>query len=172
VRQSLTREEIAKLPDRRGVGIMLLNRQNQVFVAQRIDTAGDIWQMPQGGINEGEDPRAAALRELEEETAVRSVEFLAESRDWLRYDLPLDLVPRRWGGRYRGQTQKWFALRFAGHDAEINTDTPHPEFTSWKWVNMGDLPEIIVPFKRQLYWDLVLEFGHLSRAGERNSDQA
>lgn len=156
-----TAEDIARLPDRPGVGIMLLNCDNQVFVAQRLDMRGAAWQMPQGGIDEGEEPRAAALRELEEEIGTARAEVIAESRRWYRYDLPLDLVNRRWGGRYRGQTQKWFALRFLGEDRDIDIATKHPEFSAWRWAARHELPELIVPFKRQLYRDVLAEFAHL-----------
>lgn len=151
------------LPYRQGVGIMLLNAQGQVFVAKRLDTMVEAWQMPQGGIDEGELPRAAALRELTEETGVpaQHVTILAESAEWLTYDLPDDLVPVIWKGRYRGQKQKWFALKLDGPDALINiTADAHPEFSEWKWIAMAQLPEVIVPFKRELYATLVEEFRH------------
>ena len=149
----------ADLPYRRGVGLMLLDRHGQVFVAQRIDTPSAAWQMPQGGIDPGETPRQAALRELYEETGTDKVEILAESRDWLRYDLPADLRPKLWGGRYRGQEQKWFALRFLGTDADIDIDGEQPEFSAWRWTDLAEIPDLIVPFKRPLYQRLVAEFG-------------
>jgi putative (di)nucleoside polyphosphate hydrolase len=152
----------ATLPYRAGVGILLLNAQNLVFTGRRIDQTAEAWQLPQGGIDEGEEPYPAALRELEEETSVRSVERLAESRDWLTYDLPPDLVGKVWKGRYRGQRQKWYALRFTGPDSEIDLKTSHPEFAAWKWLRMADLPNYIVPFKQPLYQKLVAEFGHLA----------
>jgi putative (di)nucleoside polyphosphate hydrolase len=157
-------EEIARLPYRPCVGIMLIDRGGRVFVAQRIDTPGTAWQMPQGGIDEGESPRQAALRELHEEVGTDKVEILAESRDWRRYELPAERVPRRWGGRYRGQEQKWFALRFLGQDADIDIATETPEFRAWRWVAMAELPDIIVPFKRQIYRSVIAEFGHLAEA--------
>lgn len=149
---------------RRGVGIMLLNASRQVFVAKRIDMPGDAWQMPQGGIDKGETPVAAAWREMREEIGTDRATLRAESRDWLRYDLPADLVPRLWGGRFRGQEQKWFAFDFTGSDADIDiAQHHHPEFSDWRWVEMDQLPELIVPFKRQLYIDLVAEFAPLLR---------
>jgi putative (di)nucleoside polyphosphate hydrolase len=146
---------------RAGVGVMLLDAQNRVFVGRRIDTSGDNWQMPQGGIDRGESPRAAALRELKEETGTDKAEFLAESAQWLRYEVPQRVARRAWNGRYRGQVQKWFALRFTGVDSDINVATAHPEFNAWKWVPAADLTALIVPFKRQLYRDVLAEFGKL-----------
>lgn len=162
--------EIARLPYRPGVGIMLLNAAGRVFVAQRIDMPSEAWQMPQGGIDRGETPLEAARRELHEETGTDKAEPIAESRTWLRYDLPPDLVPRIWGGRFRGQTQKWFAFRFLGEDADIDIETETPEFSNWKWAAVEELPGLIVPFKRQLYRCLLEEFGHLARALAREGD--
>ncbi len=151
-------EEIARLPYRRGVGVMLLNRERKVFVAQRIDTPFAAWQMPQGGIDEGEAPRDAALRELEEEIGTRKAEIIGECGGWLTYDLPHDLVPKIWSGRYRGQSQKWFMLRFLGQDSDIRIDTAEPEFSAWKWAAPDTLADFIVPFKRQLYREILAEF--------------
>ena len=141
---------------RRGVGIMLLNHSHQVFVGQRIDSQGEAWQMPQGGIDEDEEPRDAAFRELREEISTDKAEIVAESKAWLRYDLPPELR-KRWKDRWRGQQQKWFVMRFRGTDADINIATEHPEFSAWKWVAVENLPDLIVSFKRQLYLDLLQE---------------
>lgn len=148
------------LPYRPGVGIMLLNADRRVFVGQRLDQNVEAWQMPQGGIDEGEDPYQAALRELEEETGVRPAltRLIAETPDWLAYDLPPELMGSLWGGRYRGQRQKWFALRFLGTDADVNIATAHPEFRAWQWAAPGDLERLIVPFKRPLYASLLEAF--------------
>lgn len=138
---------------------MLLNRLGQVLVARRTDMrAMPAWQMPQGGIDPGETPRQAALRELAEEIGTCNAEIIAESREWMIYDLPVELARSRWSGRYRGQRQKWFAMRFAGSDADIDVATKHPEFDAWRWVAPEQLPELIVSFKRQLYIDILTEF--------------
>jgi putative (di)nucleoside polyphosphate hydrolase len=146
------------LPYRPGVGIMLLNGEGRIFVGQRLDSTAEAWQMPQGGIDAGEDPRAAALRELWEETGVRNPLVLAETADWLSYELPAEIQPRIWGGRYRGQRQKWFAMRHTGSDADINIATGHPEFRAWRWADPQDVPRLIVPFKQALYRRLLEEF--------------
>lgn len=149
----------AHLPYRPCVGVMLLNAQGKVFVGQRIDTRTEAWQMPQGGIDEGEDPRATALRELAEEIGTNKATILAEAREWMAYDLPEPMVPIIWGGKYRGQIQKWFCMRFDGTDADIHLNTPHPEFCAWQWVAPQELPDLIVPFKRDLYRKVLAEFG-------------
>jgi putative (di)nucleoside polyphosphate hydrolase len=143
---------------RRAVGIMLLNPAGEVLVAQRLDFPGDAWQMPQGGIDKGETPLQAARRELKEEIGTDKAEVIAESRRWLAYDFSAELRRRVWRGRYRGQTQKWFAMRFTGSDADIDLETEHPEFSAWKWVPPSELTRLIVPFKRQLYQDVIEEF--------------
>jgi putative (di)nucleoside polyphosphate hydrolase len=148
-------------PYRRGVGVMLLNREGKVFVGARIDNADDAWQMPQGGIDEGEDdPWVTALRELEEETGIapRLVERIAACPERMKYDLPDDLRPKLWGGKFRGQDQDWFLARFLGRDSDVDIATAHPEFREWKWVEPQRLPDLIVPFKRNLYRQLLREF--------------
>ena len=152
---------MSALPYRDGVGIMLLTHDGRVFVARRIDTTSEAWQMPQGGIDPGESPLAAAKRELKEETGTDKATLLRESKNWLTYDLPEELIPKLWDGRFRGQKQKWFAMRFTGADSDINIHTPHPEFCEWRWAAMEELPDIIVPFKRTMYQALVDEFKDL-----------
>ncbi len=144
-------------PYRAGVGIVLLNDRGLVFVGRRSDTPG-AWQMPQGGIDRGETPREAAIRELEEETGTDKAEFVAESRGWLSYDLPPQIAARVWRGRYRGQRQKWFVFRFTGTDANIDLNPRRPEFDAWKWVPPAEIAAQIVPFKRALYRALLEEF--------------
>ena len=161
------------LPYRRCVGVVLLNADNRVFVGSRTEgpehsNSTHPWQMPQGGIDKGEAPYPAALRELYEETSVRSVELIAEAKGWFTYDLPPELVGQAWKGKYRGQTQKWFALRFTGDDGEVDIDAPGggkhtPEFRAWRWERFERLPELIVPFKRPVYEQIVQEFAHLVR---------
>lgn len=155
----------ANLPYRPAAGIMLVNEHKRVFVGQRIDSTLEAWQMPQGGLDEGEDVEAGALRELEEETGIAAslVEILARSRQELLYDLPEDLVGKLWKGRYRGQRQIWFLMRFLGADSDIDLNTAHPEFRAWKWAEPNDLPDMIVPFKRTLYQNVLGEFAHLIR---------
>lgn len=156
----MTPDEIAKLPYRPCVGVMLVNQDNNVFVGQRSDRYQDAWQMPQGGVEKGEEPRDAALRELWEETGVTAdlVDIAAESDDWLAYDLPHEVVPNIWKGRYRGQRQKWFLIRFNGTDEQVDINTEHPEFTAWKWIAANQLVERIVPFKRDVYEKVIAGF--------------
>jgi putative (di)nucleoside polyphosphate hydrolase len=152
------------------VGIMLLNPQGLVWVGRRFqkqndDGVGHWWQMPQGGIDGNEDPAAAALRELEEETAVRSAEIIAEAPGWYNYDLPEHLIGQSWKGKYRGQTQKWFAARFTGNDSEINLAPPghKQEFDQWRWVRMNEVIDAIIPFKKPVYEQVIAAFRHLGQ---------
>jgi putative (di)nucleoside polyphosphate hydrolase len=153
-------EDKATLPYRPAAGVMLLNREGKVFVAQRIDSTLEAWQMPQGGLDEGETPEEGALRELEEETGIprSQVEIIARAPQELLYDLPEDLVGKLWKGKWRGQRQHWFLLRFLGQDSDINLETPHPEFRTWRWSDPDDLPAMIVPFKKKLYEDVLAAF--------------
>ena len=161
------------LPYRPCAGMMVLNRDGLVFIGRRASgpehiDATHVWQMPQGGIDDDEDPYKAALRELHEETNISSVEKLGEIAEWLAYDIPRDIVGQAWGGKYRGQTQKWYALRFTGDDSEIDIATPgggahEPEFIAWRWVAMRELPDLVVPFKRQTYERVVDEFKKFAR---------
>jgi len=145
---------------RRGVGVMLLNREGKVFVGARIDNTDEAWQMPQGGIDEGEEPWATALRELEEETGIRPhlVEKIAECPERLKYRLPDELIGVIWKEPWVGQDQDWYLARFLGRDSDVNIATKHPEFREWKWIEPAQLPELIVPFKRDLYRRLIAEF--------------
>jgi putative (di)nucleoside polyphosphate hydrolase len=145
---------------RRGVGVMLLNHQGKVFVGARIDNTDEAWQMPQGGIDKGEEPWATALRELEEETGIppHLVERVAECPERMKYDLPEELRGKLWGGKWVGQDQDWYLARFLGRDSDVNIATKHPEFREWKWIEPEQLPELIVPFKRDLYRQLLREF--------------
>lgn len=150
----------SSLPYRPGAGVMLLNREGKVFVAQRLDSTLEAWQMPQGGLDEGETPEAGALRELEEETGISpdKVEIVARCPAPLTYDLPHDLVGKLWKGRWRGQKQHWFLARFLGEDSDIDIATEHPEFRAWKWAEPKELPAMIVPFKKALYEQVLAAF--------------
>lgn len=151
-------------------GIMLLNPAGEVWLGHRFDApndegGGNWWQMPQGGIDDGEAPRVAAVRELYEETSIRSAEIIGEASRWYDYDLPAHLIGKSWGGRYRGQTQLWFAMRFLGQDSEIDVATPpgeSAEFDAWRWAPMGELLNLVVPFKRDVYRRVIDEFKHLA----------
>jgi putative (di)nucleoside polyphosphate hydrolase len=155
------------LPYRPCVGITLLNRAGRVFIGRRRNgpehvDAAHAWQMPQGGVDPGENPRQAALRELYEETNIRSVERLGEIKGWLTYDIPAEIIGQAWGGKYRGQKQKWYALRFTGDEREIDIAHPgrghKPEFLAWRWEPIANLPALVVPFKRKVYEQVVAEF--------------
>jgi putative (di)nucleoside polyphosphate hydrolase len=160
-----------ELPYRPCVGIMVLNGVGQIWIGRRHDAPGEPegpgtwWQMPQGGIDDGEDPARAALRELAEETGMRSVQVIAESPDWYSYDLPADLRPQAWGGRFRGQKQKWFAVRFKGSDDEVILDRPghKPEFDTWRWADLDEVMDLVVPFKRTVYSQVLRDFAPLAR---------
>jgi putative (di)nucleoside polyphosphate hydrolase len=161
------------LPYRPCVGVMVLNRAGLAFIGRRIEgpehiDATHVWQMPQGGIDKGEEAWPAALRELREETNIRSVERIGEIAEWLKYDIPREIVGQAWKGKYRGQTQRWFALRFTGDDSEIDVDNPdgapEPEFAAWRWEPMQNVPDLVVPFKRAVYERVVREFRHLAKA--------
>ena len=160
------------LPYRPCAGLTVINRKGLVFIGRRkggpehVDET-HVWQMPQGGIDEGEDSYKAALRELHEETNIKSVEKLGEVADWIAYDIPRDIVGAAWKGKYRGQKQKWYALRFTGDDSEIDIKNPggghEPEFIAWRWEKIERLPELVVPFKRQIYEQIVKEFARFTR---------
>ena len=151
-----------QLPLRIGVGIILLNHENKVFVGKRIDNPKNFWQMPQGGVNQNENFLQAAKRELEEETGIKSVELVKELNGWLEYDLPENLLGKVLEGKYRGQKQKWFIMKFVGKDNEINVKTKNPEFLDWKWIGVSELPSIAVSFKVDLYKKLKEELNFLN----------
>ena len=150
-----------QLPMRTGVGIIVLNNNNQVFVGKRKDNPGDKWQMPQGGVDKGEDFITAMRRELIEETSIKNIKILKEIQNMYQYELPKNLVGIIWKGKFRGQRQKWFITKFLGNDDEINLDTQHPEFIDWKWIDPNDLPEVIVEFKKELYLNLLKEINQV-----------
>ncbi len=151
-------KDISERPYRLGVGIVLFNADGLVFVGRRKDTAEAAWQFPQGGIDKGEDPLEAAWREMGEEIGTTDAQLLTQTADWLVYDLPPDLANKAWGGKYRGQKQLWFAFRFTGTDADINLETHTPEFSEWRWMELAQVPDHIVLFKRPLYDQVVAEF--------------
>lgn len=164
------------LPYRPCVGIAVFNRAGLAFIGRRVDGPEHVdlthaWQMPQGGVDAGEEPWPAALRELREETNIRSVERLGEVAEWLNYDIPRDLIGQAWKGRYRGQTQKWFAARFSGAESEIDIAHPagaaHAEFSAWRWEPLQNLPDLVVPFKRAVYDRVVQEFAKFASEGRK-----
>ena len=154
--------DVSKLEYRENVGMVLINADRHIFAGKRIDNNTDAWQMPQGGIDEGETPEAAAYRELSEETGIHysKVRLLGETQDWLSYDIPVDLISKLWDGRYRGQRQKWFAFEFLGKDSDIKIMTEEPEFSEWAWKSKDNLLSSIVPFKLDVYRKVFLELGH------------
>ena len=145
------KKDLSNLPLRSGVGIVVLNKENKVFVAKRIDNPKNFWQMPQGGVDEGEDFLKAAYRELEEETSIKNVKLIKELDGTITYELPDKLLGLIWKGKYRGQKQKWFLMRFVGMDNEINIKTKHPEFLEWKWVDLDKITDLVVDFKLHVY---------------------
>ena len=151
-----------ELPLRLGVGIVLLNRENKVFVGKRIDNPTNSWQMPQGGVDQNENFLQAARRELEEETGIKSVKLIKALDGWLKYDLPENLLGKLWNGKYRGQKQKWFVMKFLGKTDEINVKTKNPEFFDWKWIKPSELPEIAVNFKVDIYKKIKEELSSLN----------
>ena len=148
------KKEFQDLPYRSGVGIVVLNKNNNVFVARRIDNPKNFWQMPQGGVDKNEDFLTAAFRELDEETSIKSVELIKELDGFITYNLPDHLLGIIWKGKYKGQTQKWFIMRFIGQDSEININTKHPEFLEWKWVELSEITKLVVNFKLDLYQEV------------------
>ena len=147
---------IQKLPMRKGVGVIILNNENKVFVGKRKDNPIDKWQMPQGGVDKGESYISAMKRELYEETSIKSIKILKEIDGFFEYELPNNLIGIIWKGRFRGQRQKWFITRFTGNEEEINLKTQNPEFIDWKWVSQDELPQIIVDFKKKMYVELLI----------------
>tara|TARA_B100001540_G_C15322969_1_gene424497 strand:- start:29 stop:502 length:474 start_codon:yes stop_codon:yes gene_type:complete len=154
-------KKYSNLPLRKGVGVVLLNSNNQIFVAKRIDNPKDFWQMPQGGIDVGEDPLTAAFRELKEETSIKSVKLIKEINSEITYHLPENLLGIIWKGKYKGQIQKWFVMRFLGNDNEINLKTKHPEFLDWKWIDIEDITTKVVDFKLHVYKKIQHELKNL-----------
>lgn len=146
------------LPYRPGVGMMIINKEKMIFVAKRMDTKIQAWQMPQGGIDIGETPSKAAMREMEEEIGTAKGQIIAESKNWYSYDIPKFLIHKLWNGNYKGQRQKWFLIEYTGSDSDINLRTQNPEFTEWRWAHLKELPEIIIPFKKRLYDSVIKEF--------------
>ena len=155
--------DVSKLEYRRNVGMVLINTNGHIFAGKRIDNSNDAWQMPQGGIDDGETPEVAAFRELSEETGIHhsNARLIGATSGWLSYDIPLELIPKLWNGRYRGQDQKWFAFEFLGKDTDINITTQEPEFSEWAWKSKKDLLSSVVPFKVEVYQKVFSELGHL-----------
>lgn len=154
--------EQAKLPYRLGVGLMIVNSQKKIFIGKRTDSKNPFsWQMPQGGINSGETPSKAALREMKEEIGSDSGTIIAETKNWYCYDLPTKAIHRMWNGQYKGQKQKWFLIKYTGLDSEINLMTEHPEFSRWRWIKLNQLTRVVVPFKKSLYEAVVREFKNI-----------
>tara|TARA_B100001250_G_C19266355_1_gene557138 strand:+ start:32 stop:505 length:474 start_codon:yes stop_codon:yes gene_type:complete len=148
-------------PYRNCVGLLVINKNGDVFIGKRIDSNLNAWQMPQGGIEADEDPKTAGIREMEEEIGTKNAELIGEMSEWLNYDIPENLSHRLWNGKYRGQTQKWLAFKFLGDDSEINIKTKDPEFKEWKWEKHTNLPSLAVPFKRDIYKKVIKEFEEL-----------
>ena len=147
-------EKFKNLPLRKGVGIIVLNKENKVFMGRRIDNPKNFWQMPQGGVNDGENLLSAAYRELEEETNIKNIELIKEIDGTMTYELPKDLLGKIWKGKYKGQKQKWFVMRFLGNDSEIDVNTNNPEFIEWKWIDIKMITEVVVDFKLNVYQEL------------------
>ena len=164
-------QHINKLPYRPGVGLMILNPRLEVFVGRRIDSKLEAWQMPQGGIDDGEAPADAAFREMKEEIGTNNAKILAHTKQWYQYDIPFYLIHKLWNGRYRGQRQKWFLLEYLGTDEEINIHCAHAEFVEWKWSKIEELPNIIVPFKRNLYISIIEEFRDIILSLKKNKQK-
>jgi putative (di)nucleoside polyphosphate hydrolase len=153
--------QVADKPDhlyRCGVGIVVLNQNKKIFVGKRIDNNTDAWQMPQGGIDAGEDEDKAMYRELKEETSISNIKIIRKSQEYFYYNLPYNLQKKFWGGKYLGQKQRWYLVEYLGNDGDININTEHPEFSEWKWVNKDEINKIIVSFKKELYRDIIKEF--------------
>ena len=163
--ESVRHLEYSKRPYRPCVGIMLINDNGHIFGGQRIDNRAEAWQMPQGGIDAGEDVETACFREMREEIGTDKADILSIHPEWLNYDIPLPLADRLWGGSYRGQSQKWVALRYTGQDSDINIATEEPEFFSWQWMSPADLIQLAVPFKRPVYEDIMTQFAQYIKAG-------
>ena len=157
--------DVSKLKYRKNVGMVLINAKEHIFAGKRIDNNTDAWQMPQGGIDDGETPEVAAFRELSEETGIHrsKARLIGATSGWLSYDIPIELIPKLWNGQYRGQEQKWFAFEFLGQDSDINIGTEEPEFSEWAWKSKKDLLSSIVPFKVEVYQKVFSELGHLIR---------